>query len=59
MLIIVTLYAQEVLGYSTVQFGLGVAVMTIASVAGAIAGQGLVTRIGLRSSNSMKGPGSE
>jgi EmrB/QacA subfamily drug resistance transporter len=29
MLIIVTLYAQEVLGYSTVQFGLGVAVMTV------------------------------
>jgi EmrB/QacA subfamily drug resistance transporter len=48
MLIIVTLYAQEVLGYSTVQFGLGVAVMTGASVAGAVAGQALVTRIGPR-----------
>jgi EmrB/QacA subfamily drug resistance transporter len=48
MLIIVTLYAQEVLGYSTVQFGLGVAVMTLASVAGAIGGQALVTRLGLR-----------
>jgi EmrB/QacA subfamily drug resistance transporter len=48
MLIIVTLYAQEVLGYSTVQFGLGVAVMTVASVVGAIGGQALVTRFGLR-----------
>jgi MFS-type transporter involved in bile tolerance (Atg22 family) len=48
MLIIVTLYAQEVLGYSTVQFGLGVAVMTVMSVLGAVGGQALVTRIGLR-----------
>jgi EmrB/QacA subfamily drug resistance transporter len=48
MLIIVTLYAQEVLGYSTLQFGLGVAVMTVASVVGAIGGQALVTRVGLR-----------
>ena len=48
MLIIVTLYAQKVLGYSTVQFGLGVAVMTVMSVVGAVSGQALVTRIGLR-----------
>jgi EmrB/QacA subfamily drug resistance transporter len=48
MLIIVTLYAQEVLGYSTVQFGLGVAVLTVTSVAGAVSGQALVTRLGLR-----------
>jgi EmrB/QacA subfamily drug resistance transporter len=48
MLIIVTLYAQDVLGYSTVQFGLGVAAMTVASVVGAIGGQALVTRVGLR-----------
>jgi MFS family permease len=48
MLIIVTLYSQEVLGYSTVQFGLGVAVMTVASVVSAIGGQALVTRVGLR-----------
>jgi EmrB/QacA subfamily drug resistance transporter len=46
-LIIVTLYAQEVLGYSTVQFGLGVAVLTVMSVAGAVGGQALVTRVGL------------
>jgi EmrB/QacA subfamily drug resistance transporter len=48
MLIILTLYAQEVLGYSTVQFGLGVAVLTVMSVVGAVSGQALVGRIGLR-----------
>jgi EmrB/QacA subfamily drug resistance transporter len=48
MLIIVTLYAQEVLGYSTAQFGLGVAVLTVMSVVGAVSGQALVGRIGLR-----------
>jgi EmrB/QacA subfamily drug resistance transporter len=47
-LIIVTLYAQEVLGYSTVEFGLGVAVLTVMSVVGAVSGQAVVTRIGLR-----------
>jgi EmrB/QacA subfamily drug resistance transporter len=46
MLIIVTLYAQEVLGLSTVQFGLGVAVLTVMSVVGAVSGQALVTRTG-------------
>jgi MFS family permease len=48
MLIIVTLYAQEVLGYSTVQFGLMVSVMTVMSVAGAVTGQAAVTRVGSR-----------
>jgi EmrB/QacA subfamily drug resistance transporter len=48
MLIVVTLYAQEVLGYTTVQFGLGVAVLTVMSVVGAVSGQALVARIGLR-----------
>jgi EmrB/QacA subfamily drug resistance transporter len=48
MLIIVTLYAQEVLGYSTVEFGLMVAVMTVMSVVGAVGGQALVTRVGPR-----------
>jgi predicted MFS family arabinose efflux permease len=48
MLIIVTLYAQEVLGYSTVQFGLGVAVLTVMSVVGAVSGQALVARVGMR-----------
>ena len=48
MLIIVTLYAQEVLGYSTVQFGLMVSAMTVMSVVGAGGGQAVVTRIGPR-----------
>ncbi len=47
-LIIVTLYAQEVLGYSTVQFGLMVAVLTVMSVVGAVSGQAVVTRLGPR-----------
>jgi EmrB/QacA subfamily drug resistance transporter len=48
MLIIVTLYAQEVLGHSTIEFGLGVAVLTVMSVVGAVSGQALVARVGLR-----------
>jgi EmrB/QacA subfamily drug resistance transporter len=48
MLLIVTLYAQEVLGYSTIQFGLMTAVMTVMSVIGAYSAQALVSRIGLR-----------
>ena len=48
MLLIVTLYAQEVLGYSTIQFGLMTAVMTVMSIVGAYSAQATVTRIGSR-----------
>jgi EmrB/QacA subfamily drug resistance transporter len=48
MLLIVTLYAQDVLGYSTIQFGLMTAVMTVMSVIGAYTAQAVVTRIGSR-----------
>jgi EmrB/QacA subfamily drug resistance transporter len=48
ILIILTLYAQQVLGYSTVEFGLMTAVMTVMSVVGTYGGQALVTRIGFR-----------
>jgi MFS family permease len=48
MLLIVTLYAQDVLGYSPVQFGLMTAVMTVMSVAGAYTAQAVVTRTGSR-----------
>jgi predicted MFS family arabinose efflux permease len=48
MLLIVTLYAQEVLGYSTIQFGLMTAVMTVMSVVGAYSAQATVTKIGSR-----------
>jgi len=44
----VSLYAQTVLGYSAVKFGLGTVVMTLGAVIGATAGQTLVTRVGPR-----------
>src|SRR5262249_15741192 len=47
-LLIITFYAQEVLGYSAVQFGLMTAVMTVTSAAGAYAAQAVVTRAGVR-----------
>ena len=47
MLLIVTLYAQEVLGYSTIQFGLMTAVMTVMSVIGAYSAQATVNEIEL------------
>ena len=48
MLVIATLYAQNVLGYTTIQFGLMTAVMTVMSVVGAYAAQGLVGKVGPR-----------
>src|SRR5215510_6983030 len=46
-LLILTLYAQQVLGYSAVQFGLMTAVMTVTSAAGAYTAQAVVTRAGV------------
>jgi EmrB/QacA subfamily drug resistance transporter len=48
MSLIVSLYAQQVLGYSAVEFGLGTAVMTVGAVLGSTAGQAIVTRVGFR-----------
>jgi EmrB/QacA subfamily drug resistance transporter len=48
MLLIITLYAQEVLRYSTIQFGLMTAVMTVMSVVGAYTAQAVVTKVGPR-----------
>lgn len=48
MLFPLTLYAQQVLGYSAMEFGLMSAVMTGMSIVGAFAGQALVTRLGVR-----------
>jgi EmrB/QacA subfamily drug resistance transporter len=45
----VSLYAQQVLGYSALEFGLGTTVMTVMAVIGSTAGQAIVTRIGFRS----------
>jgi EmrB/QacA subfamily drug resistance transporter len=48
MLFTLTLYAQLVLGYSAVQFGLTLMVMTLASIAGSYGAQHAVTRLGFR-----------
>jgi EmrB/QacA subfamily drug resistance transporter len=48
MLVIATLYAQDVLRYSTIQFGLMTAVMTVMSVIGAYTAQGVVGKVGTR-----------
>lgn len=42
----VSLYAQQVLGYSALTFGAGTAVMTGMAVVGSMAGQAAVTRVG-------------
>jgi EmrB/QacA subfamily drug resistance transporter len=48
MLFTLTLYAQQVLGYSAVQFGLTLMVMTVASIAGSYSAQHAVTKVGFR-----------
>lgn len=48
LLIVVTLYAQQILGFSALQFGVTMAIMTVTSVLGVLAGQHLVTRAGIR-----------
>jgi EmrB/QacA subfamily drug resistance transporter len=48
MSLTLSLYAQEVLGYSAFEFGLGTAVMTAMTLVGSIGGQSIVTRIGFR-----------
>ena len=45
---LLTLYAQQVLGYSPVKFGLTSIVFPIGAAAGAIVGQGLVMKAGFR-----------
>jgi EmrB/QacA subfamily drug resistance transporter len=45
---ILTQYAQQVLGYSPVEFGLGSVVMPVAAAVGSATGQALVTRTGFR-----------
>jgi len=46
--LLVSLYAQEVLGYSAVEFGLGTIVLTLGAVVGSTLGQLLATRVGVR-----------
>ena len=45
---VLTLYAQQVLGYSAIKFGVGSVVLALAVTAGAIAGQGAVLKVGFR-----------
>lgn len=48
MSLVVSAYAQRVLGYTPAVFGLGTAVMPLMAVVGSSAGQALVTRAGSR-----------
>jgi EmrB/QacA subfamily drug resistance transporter len=48
MSLVLSLYAQQVLGLSPLLFGLGTAVMTVTAVVGSMVGQAAVTRTGLR-----------
>jgi EmrB/QacA subfamily drug resistance transporter len=45
---ILTLYAQQVLGYSAVEFGVGTAVLAVGAAASSIIAQGLVLKLGFR-----------
>ena len=45
---ILTLYAQQVLGYSAVEFGAGTAVVAVAAAVGSIVGQAAVLKVGFR-----------
>ncbi|MEV0972052.1 MFS transporter [Microtetraspora glauca] len=47
MLVTLTSFVQQVLGWSAAQFGLATAMMTVTAVAGALLSQRVVTRIGL------------
>ena len=48
VLITLTLYAQQVLGYSAFQFGLGTTVFAVMAAVGSIKGQAMVLRLGFR-----------
>jgi EmrB/QacA subfamily drug resistance transporter len=45
---ILTLYAQQVLGYSAVEFGVGSVVLAVGVAVGAIVGQAVVLKVGFR-----------
>jgi hypothetical protein len=45
---VLTLYAQQVLGYSAIEFGVGSVVLAVAVTVGAIVGQGAVLKVGFR-----------
>jgi EmrB/QacA subfamily drug resistance transporter len=45
---ILTLYAQQVLGFSALEFGLGTAVFAVLAAVGSIVGQAIVLKVGFR-----------
>jgi EmrB/QacA subfamily drug resistance transporter len=45
---VLTLYAQQVLGYSAIEFGLGTAVFTVMAAVGSIVSQAVVLKLGFR-----------
>src|ERR687898_251922 len=45
---VLTLYAQQVLGYSAVEFGIGSIVLALGATVGAIVAQGAVLKVGFR-----------
>jgi EmrB/QacA subfamily drug resistance transporter len=45
---VLTLYAQQVLGFSAVEFGLGTAVFTVMAAVGSIVSQAVVLKVGFR-----------
>jgi EmrB/QacA subfamily drug resistance transporter len=45
---VLTLYAQQVLGYSAIEFGLGSAVMPVMAAVGSIVSQAVVLKVGFR-----------
>jgi hypothetical protein len=48
MSLIVSMHAQQVLGYSALEFGLGTTVMTVMALIGSTPRQAIVTRVGVR-----------
>ncbi len=45
---VLTLYAQQVLGYSALKFGVGSVVLAVGATVGAILAQGVVVKVGFR-----------
>jgi MFS family permease len=45
---VLTLYAQQVLGYSAIEFGIGTAVFTVMAAVGSIVSQAVVLEVGIR-----------
>ena len=45
---VLTLYAQQVLGYSALKFGVGSVVLAVGATVGAIVGQAAVLKVGAR-----------